>query len=451
VAAGRGAALRLLPAVEQVAATVRERSGVPACWATAGAREEIAAWREQMLAGGAAPGSRDAVARGALARAREHARPSLRWVVNATGVVLHTNLGRAPLAAQAVDAVTDVARGYTNLEYDLATGRRGQRSAHVERLLRLLTGAEAAHVVNNNAAAVLLALAATAAGNEVVISRGELIEIGGSFRVPEILALSGAHLVEVGTTNRTRLSDYERGIGTGTRALLHVHQSNFRMVGFVEQVPIAALAQLARERGLALIDDLGSGALTPLDDEPLLRASVAAGASLACCSADKLLGGPQAGILVGAHAAVERCRRHPLARALRLDKLQLAALEATLRLHLEGSSHIPVEAMLRAEPALLAHRAAAMADAIGPAARVVRDVARPGGGTLPLAELEGPVCAVEPGSHGAAALLAALRRGDPPVVARASRRHVLLDPRTMTDDEAQQAAAAVARALAGDG
>lgn len=445
-------ALRDLPSVEELAASL---GGVPHHLAVAAARGAIEAERARILAGeeeageggGAGEPGAERLRAAAAARAAALARPSLRPAINATGVILHTNLGRAPLAGEAAEAAAAVARGYSNLEYDLEAGERGSRQVHVEALLRELSGAEAAMAVNNNAAAVLVALAATAAGREVVVSRGQLVEIGDSFRIPEILAQSGARLVEVGTTNRTRLADYEAAIGPGTAAILRVHQSNFRTVGFTEEVALADLCALARERGLAAIDDLGSGALGTVCDEPPLGAGVAAGADLVCASGDKLLGGPQAGILAGRREAVERCRAHPLARAVRIDKLQLAALEATLRLHRDRPEAIPALAMLAAPEQELAARAAAMAEAIGAAASVERAASRPGGGSLPLVELEGPVCAVDPGAAGAGELAARLRRGEPPVVARISEGRVLLDPRTMSGAEAEAAAAAVRAAL----
>jgi L-seryl-tRNA(Ser) seleniumtransferase len=374
---------------------------------------------------------------------------TLRPVLNATGVVLHTNLGRAPLAPAAVAQVSKVAAGYSNLEYDLGRGARGSRGAHVDGLLRELSGAEAAIAVNNNAAAVMLALAALAGEGEVLVSRGQLVEIGGSFRIPDILAHSGATLVEVGTTNRTRLADYAAAINQRTTAILRVHQSNFRIVGFTEQPRADELAALTRERGIAMVDDLGSGALGEIHDEPTVRAAVAAGADLVCCSGDKLLGGPQAGILLGRAEAVERCRRHPLARALRLDKLQLAALEATLRLHRdEGRGALPALAMIEAPEEELQRRAEAMAAVIGPAAEVGRESGTPGGGSLAEVSLEGPVCLIDPGGQGADALLAQLRESDPPVIARIVRERVVLDPRTMSDEEATEAAAAARGTLA---
>jgi L-seryl-tRNA(Ser) seleniumtransferase len=437
------ARLRSLPSVEEV---VGGDDVGPHALAVAAAREVIAGLRERILDGESIDAGVEAIREEVRVRVAAARRPSLRRVLNATGVVLHTNLGRAPLAPEAASAVAAAAAGYSNLELDLESGARGSRHDHVEPLLRDLTGAEAAIAVNNNAAAVLLALAALAAGREVITSRGELVEIGGSFRIPEILAQSGARLVEVGTTNRTRLGDYEAAIGPDTAAILRVHQSNFRTVGFTERAATAELAALAFERGLALIDDLGSGALEPLADEPPLRGSVAAGATLVCASADKLLGGPQAGIIAGRGAAVAACRSHPLARALRLDKLQLAALAATLRLHRDGGA-VPALEMLAAEETALGARAAKIASAIGPGASVARGTSRPGGGTLPLTELEGPVCEVDPGPGGADALAARLRRASPPVVGRIAAGKVILDPRCLSDEEAELCGAAVREAL----
>ncbi len=439
----RSGELRRLPSVEQLA----RRAGGPHHLAVAAARAELERARAAVRAGGPVPGPEELVAATA-ARAEGLATPRLRRVINATGVVLHTNLGRAPLAPVAVEHLAAVAAGYSNLEYDLERGERGSRGSLLEPLLVELSGAEAALAVNNNAAAVLLALSALAGDGEVPVSRGELVEIGGSFRVPEILAQSGATLVEVGTTNRTRVGDYEAAIGPRTTAILRVHQSNFRVVGFTEAPDGAELAALAHSRGLPLIDDLGSGALAEVGDEPTVRAAVATGADVVCCSGDKLLGGPQAGLLVGAAAAIERCRRHPLARALRLDKLQIAALEATLRAHRDGGpAAVPALAMIAAGEQELAARAERMVAAIGATAEVRRDGGAPGGGALAEVRLEGPVCSVDPGPGGADELVARLRATEPPVVARIVRRRVVLDPRTMNDEEAALAAAAVRVAL----
>jgi L-seryl-tRNA(Ser) seleniumtransferase len=355
-------------------------------------------------------------------------------VVNATGVIVHTNLGRAPIASAAVERIAAVARGYSTLEYDLAAGRRGSRHDHLSPLLAGLTGAEAGLAVNNNAAAVLLCLAATAEGGEVLISRGQLIEIGDGFRIPDILAQSGAHLVEVGTTNRTHLRDYERALTERTRAILRVHQSNFRIVGFTDHPGLQELAALAGD-DVALIDDLGSGALLDLPDmldEPTARSSVEAGADLVCFSGDKLLGGPQAGIIVGRAAAVERVKRHPLARAMRIDKLSLAALEATLELYRNPAaalSQLPVLRMAGEPADRVQARATRLAERLG--GEVVETAARVGGGALPLLEIPSHACALPGGD----ALAARLRDCDPPVVARVQEGRVLLDCRTLTDDE----------------
>ncbi len=391
-----------------------------------GAREEIKAGREPRPLV-------DSVLDG-LARAR---RPSLRRVLNATGVLIHTNLGRAPLAEAALARVVEVGGGYSNLEYDLERGERGSRQDHLGSLLERLTGAEAALVVNNNAAAVLLALAALAEGREVVVSRGELIEIGDGFRIPEVLVRSGARLVEVGTTNRTRAADYERAIGPETALLLRVHQSNFRVVGFAEQPRLTELAEVAQRHGVPLVDDLGSGALARIGDEPTPAESLRAGADLTCFSGDKLLGGPQAGIVVGRAEMVEKLRRHPLQRALRADKLTLAALEGTLSLALspETRDRIPVLRMLHEPVERVRARAERLAELVG--GEVEETVARVGGGALPLAELPSAACAVEE------RLAEPLRLGSPPVIAIVRDGRTLLDCRTLTDAEVDDVAAAV--------
>jgi L-seryl-tRNA(Ser) seleniumtransferase len=425
--------LRDLPSVDELARRVDDPLAIDA------ARRVIDAARDEIRAG-RDPGDLSARLHAELASARE---PRLRRVLNATGVIVHTNLGRAPLADTALERVAAVARGYSNLEYDLSTGARGSRQDHCVDILRRLTGAEAALVVNNNAGAVLLALAALAEGREVVVSRGELIEIGDGFRIPEVLARSGARLVEIGTTNRTRVSDYERAIGADTALLLRVHQSNFRVVGFAEQPQTRELARVAREHGLPLVDDLGSGSLLDLPGEPTAREALAAGADLVCFSGDKLLGGPQAGIVVGRAELVERLRRHPLQRALRVDKLTLAALEGTLALYLDPQRALVDVPVLRAlhEPVeSVRARATRLAGLVG--GTVEETVARVGGGALPLAELPSLACAVEE------ELAEPLRRGDPPVVGLVRGRPGLLDCRTLTDGEADEVADAVARARA---
>ncbi len=360
--------------------------------------------------------------------------PSLRPVINATGVIVHTNLGRAPLASAAIDRVGAVAAGYSTLEYDLEAGSRGSRHDHLSPLLSELTGAEAGFAVNNNAAALVLCLSAVAAGGEVLISRGQLIEIGDGFRIPDILAQSGARLVEVGTTNRTRLADYAQAVTEQTRAILRVHQSNFRMVGFTDQPSVGELATLARS-GITLIDDLGSGALLDLPgtlDEPTARSSVEAGADLVCFSGDKLLGGPQAGIVVGRAGAINRVKRHPMARAMRIDKLSLAALEATLELYRNPAAAVEQVPVLRmaGEPAeRVRERAERLRERLG--GEVVATTSRVGGGALPLLEIESWACALPGGEE----LAARLRAAEPPVIARVQEGRVLLDCRTLSDAE----------------
>lgn len=419
--------LRDLPSVDELARS----SDDPLAIAVA---RSVLDHARQQIRDGVDPGDLSMRLREELASARE---PSLRRVINATGVIAHTNLGRAPLAEAAIERVRDVARGYSNLEYDVAAGGRGSRQAHVTGILRRLTGAEAALVVNNNAAAVLLALAALAEGREVLVSRGELIEIGDGFRIPDVLARSGARLREVGTTNRTRAADYEAAIGPETALLLRVHQSNFRVVGFTEQPRVEELAEVARRHGLPLVDDLGSGALVEVGDEPTARTSLAAGADLVCFSGDKLLGGPQAGIVVGRADLVERLRRHPLQRALRADKLTLAALEGTLTLALDSPDEIPVLRMLREPVETVRARAERLAELVQ--GEIEETVARAGGGALPLAELPSFACAVEE------ELAAKLRAASPPVIAVVRDGRTLLDCRTLTDDEVEEVAEAVRR------
>ena len=426
--------LRDLPSVDELAADERLASTGPRVLVIAAVRSALARAREEIQAG-ADPGDLVGRVEVELSAARG---PRLRRAINATGVIVHTNLGRAPLAQEALERVTAVARGYSNLEYDLGAGGRGSRQDHVAPILRRLTGAEAALVVNNNAAAVLLALAALAEGREVLVSRGELIEIGDGFRIPDVLARSGAHLHEVGTTNRTRAADYERAIGPETALLLRVHQSNFRVVGFTEQPRLAELVRVGRAHGIPVVDDLGSGVLVELEDEPSARDALAAGADLVCFSGDKLLGGPQAGIVVGRGELVERLRRHPLQRALRADKLTLAALEATLALYLDperAAREIPVLQML-AEPAeAVRARAEQLAGLVG--GDVEQTVGRVGGGALPLAELPGFACSVEE------ELAARLREADPPVVALVRDGRCLLDCRTIAAAEVEEVARAV--------
>jgi L-seryl-tRNA(Ser) seleniumtransferase len=433
------ASLRDVPSVDRLLADER-LAEIPRPLAVAAVRSALDTVREEIRAGGE-PGDAVELALAELDRLR---RPSLRRVINASGVIVHTNLGRAPLPAAALERMAEVGVEYTNLEYDVAAGSRGSRHDHLAGLLCRLTGAESALVVNNNAAAVLLALAALAEGRDVIVSRGELIEIGDGFRIPDVLARSGARLVEVGTTNRTRASDYERAIGADTALLLRVHQSNFRVVGFAEQPRLEELAAVARRHELPLVHDLGSGALLDLGEEPTAAASLAAGADLVCFSGDKLLGGPQAGIVVGRADLVERLRRHPLQRALRSDKLTLAALEGTLSLYLDperARREIPVLRMVEEPAGAVQARAERLAGLVG--GSVEETVARVGGGALPLAELGSFACAVEEG------LAAALRLGEPPVVGIVRDGRLLLDCRTLRDGELDEVAAAVQAARRG--
>ena len=428
--------LRNLPSVDRLLADPR-LAAEPRPLALVAARAALERARTAIRAG-VDPGDPVELALSELESTR---RPSLRRVLNATGVLVHTNLGRAPLAEAALDRVLEVGGGYSNLEYDLEAGARGSRQDHLSALVRRITGAEAALVVNNNAAAVLLALAALAEGREVLVSRGELIEIGDGFRIPDVLARSGATLVEVGTTNRTRVADYERAMTLDTALLLRVHQSNFRVVGFAEQPRLGALAELAHRRGIPLVDDLGSGALFDLGDEPTPAASLAAGADLVCFSGDKLLGGPQAGIVAGRAELVERLRRHPLQRALRADKLTLAALEGTLALVLDperARNEIPVLRMLDEPAEAVRARAGKLAALVG--GEVEETVARVGGGALPLAELPSFACAIEE------ELFEPLRLGQPPVVGIVRDGRLLLDVRALGDDEVDAVAAAVTAA-----
>jgi L-seryl-tRNA(Ser) seleniumtransferase len=430
--------LRDLPSVDRLLADARlsaviERHGRSAV--VEAVRRALDRAREELRAGF---DTGDLVVR-VEAEADAAAAMRLRRVLNATGIVVHTNLGRAPLPAAALERVEEIARGYSNLEYDLATGTRGSRQDHLAGHLRDLTGADGALVVNNNAAAVLLALAALAEDREVLVSRGELVEIGDGFRIPDVLARSGARLVEVGTTNRTRVADYERAVSDETTVLLRVHQSNFRIVGFAEQPPLRELARLAERSGLVLVDDLGSGALGEIEDEPSARESLAAGADLVCFSGDKLLGGPQAGIVVGRADLVERLRRHPLQRALRADKLTLAALEGTLALYRDPAralAEIPVLRMLGEGVETVRKRAERLAGLTG--GTVEPTIARVGGGALPLAELASFACALEE------ELAVPLRAAPTPVVGIVREGKLLLDCRTLADAEVEEAAAAVA-------
>ena len=421
-------------------------------------RAEAAAMRERLSgASGPAAMPEDVLSmmeRGVEARLDAGYAPSLVAVINATGVIIHTNLGRAPLARTAAARVADLATGYTNLEYDLASGGRGRRDRHAERLLCALTGAPAAVVVNNNAAATLLSLAALAAGREVVISRGELVEIGGGFRVPDVMAQSGALLREVGTTNRTRVSDYAAAISDRTAVILRVHPSNFTIEGFTERPRLEDLVALGRRFDIPVVEDLGSGflgvptAVAALRDEPSVVDSVAAGVSLVMFSGDKLLGGPQAGIIAGAAEAVARVRQHPLMRALRADKLTYAALEATLEEHAAGraTETIPVARMIALSSDAIAQRADELAgqlSAAGLVANVVAGFSTIGGGSAPGTQLPTRLVAIE---LPAVRLESALRAQRPPVIARIEDERVLLDLRTVPPEQDQQLAALISSA-----
>ena len=376
-------------------------------------------------------------------------RPSLRPVINATGVVLHTNLGRAPLAPEALGHILETARGYSNLEFDLATGERGSRYEHVEGILCRLSGAESALVVNNNAGAVFLSLNTLAEGREVVVSRGQLVEIGGSFRIPDVMKKSGARLVEVGTTNRTHLRDYEQAINEKTALLLRVHTSNFRILGFTAEVPLRELAALGASKNLPVMDDLGSGCLIDLarfglDPEPTVQEAVQAGADVVTFSGDKLLGGPQAGILVGKKHCLDPIKKNPLNRALRIDKLTLAGLESTLRFYLEGDealNRLPAFRMLTGSLADLERRSKRflknLAKEIGALCRLrlKDDSSQVGGGALPIQDLPTKVLALSSAKLSAGDLEKRLRDGKTPVVVRIQENEVLLDLRTVAKEE----------------
>jgi L-seryl-tRNA(Ser) seleniumtransferase len=444
-ASARAARLRALPAVDRFARDLTSRygqEGLSLAEATVLAKAVLAERRAELLADAGSEAD-------LLARAAARLVPKLRRVLNGTGVIVHTNLGRAPLAAAAAQAVADSARGYLNLELDLVSGARRVRDVHVAELLCELTGAEDALAVNNGAGAVLLAVAALAGpGCSIVVSRGQLVEIGGGFRIPDVVAQAGARLIEVGTTNRTRVGDYQAALAEGADLILRVHASNFRTLGYVAEVDIERLCAL----GPPVIDDVGSGALVEgmalLAEEPPITRSVRAGAAVVCFSGDKLLGGPQAGIMVGSAAAIAACRKHPLTRALRIGRLPLAALTATLVLYRDPArarSEIPVLAMLDVAEATLRGRADRLAQRTG--GEILPGIARVGGGALPILELQGPVVALA-APIGPARLAAMLRTGNPPLLTRLAGGRVLVDPRTLQDDEIELAADAIDWALA---
>jgi L-seryl-tRNA(Ser) seleniumtransferase len=425
--------------------------------------DELDDLRQRIRRGEALDGavSVDSVVTCVVERLGRELRPKLRSVINATGIVLHTNLGRAPVAEEAAKAAYEAARGYLNLELDLETGKRSSRQVAIREWVCRLTGAESATAVNNNAAATVIVLRALCQGREVIISRGQLIEIGGSFRIPEIMGVSGATLREVGTTNITRLSDFERAIGPNTAALMQVHTSNYRVSGFTKSVPLADLVSLGKQRGLPVIDDIGSGALLDFGrfgftGEPVARDSIAAGADLVLFSGDKLLGGPQAGVIAGRKELIQKIEKDPLMRAFRLDKMTLAALEATLRLYLNEAralQEIPGLRMLGTPLAELRQRAEALAvrmRAVPGIAKVKvgEDVAYVGGGSLPDQAMKTCVLELEAEKVSDAELAYRLRTGDPAVVGRLRDERLVLDLRTVFSHQETAILEAVARATA---
>ena len=462
---------RLIPSIE----LLRRRPAVRALEARFGAEATVDALRaaaaeaRAAIAGGDAGLSTEAAVVGrvetaAAGRLDEAFRPSLEAVINATGVIIHTNLGRAPLAASAIERVVEIARGYSSLEYDLDRGARGRRDVHAEALLCRLTGAEAAVVVNNNAAATMLVLAALAAGREVIVSRGELVEIGGGFRVPDVMAQSGASLREVGTTNKTRVSDYGAAVNERTGLILRVHPSNFRIEGFTQRPTLADLVALGRNLNVPIAEDLGSGNFDsgvrpgsdPVGTEPAVQASVASGVDICCFSGDKLLGGPQAGIIVGRAALVERIRRHPLMRALRVDKMTYAALEATLTEYAAGRAKttVPVQRMLTMTADEVRGRAETLTTAIGTLpgwrAELVAGTSAIGGGSAPGVELPTWLVAIAKDDLSPDALEERLRHLTPPVIARIEGDRLLLDLRTVLPAQDVQLASLLPRAVGTD-
>ncbi|RKH17764.1 L-seryl-tRNA(Sec) selenium transferase [Corallococcus sp. CA047B] len=452
---GKNALLRNLPSIEQLLRrpSLEPRlANLPHARAVAALRLAVERVRARLLDGDARP-FEDADVEAALASL---ATPNLRPVRNATGVVLHTNLGRAPLAPEAVERVVAVARGYSNLEYDLDEGERGSRYAPLVGLLRTLTGAEDALVVNNCAGAVLLVLAALASGRECVVSRGELVEIGGGFRVPDVMRQSGAKLVEVGTTNRTRRADYANALSPDTGLIVKVHRSNFALVGFTEEASLAELTELGRARGVPVFQDLGSGALVPLvgpglTPEPTVGHAISAGADVVAFSGDKLLGGPQAGVIVGRKDLLQRIKSHPLTRALRVDKMTVAALEATLELYRDGRPEaVPTQSLLVQQPEVLSARAdrlLSLLKAHGVTARAVSVDGQVGGGAMPLARLPSYACSLTVGAPEV--FLERLRSGEVPVIGRIADGEVVLDVRCLSEEDLGVVAQSVAAARSG--
>ena len=450
---------RFIPSIDQL----RQRAPVRALEARYGRaatvealREEAAALRQRLASG--EPGSEarasivdteqaaDQIERGLEHRLRQAFERPLRPVINATGVIVHTNLGRAPLAASAARRVAEIATGYSNLEYDLDEGRRSARDVHAEALLSRLTGAEAAVVVNNNAAAVLIMLSALATGREVIISRGELVEIGGGFRIPDVMLQSGALLREVGTTNKTRVADYAAAIGERSALILRVHPSNFRIEGFTERPELEELVTLGRRFKVPVAEDLGSGNFMDWGagvDEPVVRSSVDTGADVVCFSGDKLLGGPQAGIIVGRRDILGRIRTHPLMRALRVDKMTYAALEATLLEYARGRAHetVPVASMIALSAAQIEDRARRVAERLRASTRVqvelIDGVSTIGGGSAPGSKIPTHLLSVSVGTERPDALEARLRHSAPPIIGRIEHDRLLLDLRTVLPEQDQ--------------
>lgn len=451
--------LQQLPGVDNVMKALDDH--IPASTRAQAAREAISTARSAVQAGSGRFSFQEIVAL-AESHAAAHGRALLRPVINATGVLIHTNLGRAPLGKVQLDAVVAVASGYSNLEYDLTAGRRGSRYSHATALLKTLTGAEAALVVNNNAGAVTLALGALCGGQEVVISRGELVEIGGEFRIPDVISAAGARLVEVGTTNRTRVDDYVNAVSDDTAAIVKVHPANYRIQGFTASVEVRDLARRARSLDLPLIYDLGSGLLTApgapawVRDEPMVVTALADGADIITFSCDKLLGGPQAGVIAGRSDLIARISKHPLLRALRVDKLALAALEATLTVYLEGSaSELPLWNMALTSPAELEDRArriiASVTNRLDRADLTIASVPCEsvfGGGSLPGTELRSRAISVSDSGRSTAEIERTLRHGEPAVVARVENDKVLLDLRTVAPEQDGALEAALSASLA---
>jgi L-seryl-tRNA(Ser) seleniumtransferase len=448
---------RQLPSVDRLLSDERVRdltNGGESGLAAVLVRQAIETARRAIAGGSPAP-TEEQLVENVLGLATAVFQPSLRTVINATGVIIHTNLGRAPLSDDAIAAMASVSRGYSNLEFDLEAGERGSRYTHLESVLRQLTGAEGAIAVNNNASALLLALSALAHGREVIISRGQAVEIGGGFRIPDVMEQSGARLVEVGTTNRTYLRDYESAITPETVAVMRVHASNFRVIGFTTSPSIHELGSLTRKSGLLLLDDLGSGCLLDtaqfgLASEPTVSESISAGADLVLFSGDKLLGGPQAGVIVGREELIAQLRRHPLARAVRMDKATVAGLTATLHHYLRGEAltKVPVWRMIAMPVRDIERRARRWARAIGAPARVGDGRSMIGGGSLPEESLPSKVVAIAGEGAFVAALARRLRTADPPIIARIEHDALLLDPRTVRPDEDRALLAALQAALA---